>query len=104
MVSADQFPVRKPLRKTKCKFRRYLLPFCTMEALPSPSTPPLGMSYVHDAAMDWVRRALAEELRDTHTRQVGRTMEKGAFAAPPIRVALTVRSCDVVRRRCALSG
>jgi DNA invertase Pin-like site-specific DNA recombinase len=41
MVSADQFPVRKPLRKTKCKFRRYLLPFCTMEALPSPSTPPL---------------------------------------------------------------
>jgi hypothetical protein len=24
------------------------------------------MSYVHDAAMDWVRRALAEELRDTH--------------------------------------
>ena len=26
------FPVRKPLRKTKCNFQRYVLPFCTMDA------------------------------------------------------------------------
>ena len=32
MVSAVMFPVHKPLRKTKCIFRRYLLHFCTMEA------------------------------------------------------------------------
>ncbi len=32
MVSAAVFPVQKPLRKTKCIFRRYLLNFCTMKA------------------------------------------------------------------------
>ena len=32
MVSAAGLPVQKPLRKSTCIFRRYLLPFCTMEA------------------------------------------------------------------------
>ena len=32
MVSAAGLPVQKPLRKSTCIFRRYLLPFCTMES------------------------------------------------------------------------
>ena len=30
--TVGRFPVQKPLRKTKCNFCRYLLPFCTMQA------------------------------------------------------------------------
>ncbi|MEP6878465.1 MAG: recombinase family protein [Nitrosospira sp.] len=35
IVLAGWFSVQKPLRKTKCNFRQYVLPFCTMEALES---------------------------------------------------------------------
>ena len=35
IVLAGWFSVQKPLRKTKCNFRQYMLPFCTMEALES---------------------------------------------------------------------
>jgi DNA invertase Pin-like site-specific DNA recombinase len=39
MVTGDRFSVRKPLRKTKCRFLQYLIALCMMEA---PAIPPLS--------------------------------------------------------------
>jgi Resolvase, N terminal domain len=46
MVTGDRFSVRKPLRKTKCGFRRYVIALCTMEAPAIPQVHRIGYARV----------------------------------------------------------
>lgn len=79
MVAAAGHPVRKPLRKTKCEFLRYMIAFCTMEASTTPQLHRVGYARVSsvgqnlDSQVDALQKAGCKKVSDKMT---GSRMER----------------------------